>query len=290
MEVYINGKYYPKEEAKISVFDHGLLYGDGVFEGIRVYGGKVFKLNEHLKRLYDSAKQILLEIPLPQEKMFQEVLSAVKRNKIPDAYIRLIVTRGMGPLGINPFQCQEPQIIIIVDKIQLYHEEVYQDGLKLITATVLRTPAESLSPQIKSLNYLNNILARIEAVHAGASESIMLNQEGHVTECTGDNIFMVKKDQILTPSVESGILVGVTRGCVIDIGRKLGYNIKETELTRHDLYAADEVFLTGTAAEVVPVIKIDERVIGSGNPGRVTLKLIKEFKSLTKNEGAAAWV
>lgn len=290
MEVYINGKYYSKEEAKVSVFDHGFLYGDGVFEGIRVYGGKVFKLNEHLKRLYDSAKHIMLEIPLAQEKMFQEVLDVVKRNKIPDAYIRLIVTRGFGPLGINPFQCQKPQIIIIVDKIQLYHEEVYQKGLELITATVLRTPAESLSPQIKSLNYLNNILARIEAVHANVSEAIMLNQKGYVTECTGDNIFMVQKDRILTPSVASGILVGVTRGCVIDIARKLGYNVSETELTRHDLYAADEVFLTGTAAEVVPVIKIDGRLVGKGRPGLVTLKLIKEFKALTKKEGTGALV
>lgn len=287
-EVYINGKFYPKNEAKISVFDHGLLYGDGVFEGIRVYSGKIFRLDQHLQRLYESAKHLMLEIPISKEKMSQEVLKVVKQNKIPNAYIRLIVTRGVGTLGLNPFHCSDPQIIIIVDKIQLYDDQAHTKGLEVIVSSVCRISSAALSPRLKTLNYLNNILARIEAIQNGASEAVMLNHIGFVSECTGDNIFIVKKGKIATPSVAMGILEGVTRGCVIDISRKLGYTVSETELTRHDLYTADEVFLTGSAAEVVPVVRIDKRGVGNGKPGKITLQLMEEFRKLAEKDGVPA--
>ncbi len=288
MQIYINGSFYAKEEAKISVLDHGLLYGDGVFEGIRVYDGKVFRLKEHLDRLYESAKYIMLQVPLPQEKLTEAVLETVRRNKLPNAYIRLIVTRGAGTLGLDPFLCKKSQIIIIVDKIQLYPKEFYEKGLEIITSSIIRTPEAALSPRVKSLNYLNNIMAKIEAVHAGVPESVMLSAEGFVVECTGDNIFVVRRNELFTPPASSGILEGVTRGCVIDIARNLGYTVVEKFLTRHDLYTADELFLTGTAAEVVPVVILDKRLIGNGKPGVITLKLVKHFKELTKREGLPA--
>ena len=288
MQIYINGNFYAKEEAKISVLDHGLLYGDGVFEGIRVYEGKVFRLKEHLDRLYESAKYIMLQIPLAQEKLTEAVLETVRRNKLPNAYIRLIVTRGVGTLGLDPFLCKKSQIIIIVDKIQLYPKEFYEKGLEIITSSIIRTPEAALSPRVKSLNYLNNIMAKIEAVHAGVPESVMLSSEGFVVECTGDNIFVVRRNELFTPPSSSGILEGVTRGCVIDIARNLGYTVVEKFLTRHDLYTADELFLTGTAAEVVPAVILDKRLIGNGKPGTITLKLVKQFKELTQREGLPA--
>jgi len=288
MQIYINGKFYSKEEASISVFDHGLLYGDGVFEGIRVYKGKIFRLEEHLNRIYESAKYLMLQVSLSKEKLAEDVLETVKRNQLPDAYIRLIFTRGEGGLGLDPFICKNGQIIIIVDKIQLYPQELYEKGLEIITASVIRTPKEALSPKAKSLNYLNNIMAKIEAIHAGVPEAIMLNEKGLVVECTGDNIFAVKNNEILTPDSSIGILVGVTRGCVIDIAKNLGYNVSERALTITDFYDADEVFLTGTAAEVVPVVKIDKRLIGEGKPGSVTLKLIEEFHRLIQVQGVPA--
>lgn len=288
MQVYINGKYYSEKEAKISVFDHSLLYGDGVFEGIRVYDGKVFRLKEHLDRLYESAKYIMLNISLNQKKLTEAVIETVKKNKLANAYIRLIITRGTGGLGLDPFICKNSQIIIIVDKIQLYPKEMVENGLEIITSSVQRTPESVLSPRVKSLNYLNNIMAKIEAIHAGVPESLMLNSDGFVVECTGDNIFAVRNNEILTPPTSCGILEGITRDSVIDIAQNLGYTVSEKLLTRHDLYAADELFLTGTAAEVVPVVLVDKRLIGSGKPGSITLNLMDEFKALTKREGIPA--
>ncbi len=288
MQIYINGTFYSKNDAKISVFDHGLLYGDGVFEGIRVYSGKVFRLKEHLDRLYESARYIMLNVPLDHKKMTEAVIETVKKNKLADAYIRLIVTRGTGGLGLDPFKCEAAQVIIIVDKIQLYPEAMYEHGLEIISSSILRTPESSFSPRVKSLNYLNNIMAKIEAVHAGVPESLMFNADGFVVECTGDNIFAVSNNEIFTPPTSTGILEGITRDCVIDIARNLGYTVSEKLLTRHDLYTADELFLTGTAAEVIPVVLLDKRPIGNGKPGAITLGLVKAFKELTKREGLPA--
>lgn len=289
MQIYINGKYTSQEEAKISVFDHGLLYGDGVFEGIRVYDRQIFRLEEHLTRLYASAKYLMLKINVEKDQLAKDVLETVRRNKLPDSYIRLIVTRGVGGLGLDPFICTDSQIIIIVDKIQLYPKEFYEKGLEIIISSLIRTPPEALNPRVKSLNYLNNIMAKVEAIHEGVPEAIMLNSKGNVLECTGDNIFLVKNNEILTPSVSMGILEGITRGSVIDISRNLGYTVNEEALTKENLYSADEVFLTGTAAEVVPVVVIDKRKIGTGKPGPITLKLNHEFHQLTKREGVPAW-
>ena len=276
MLVYIDGKYLPKEEARISVFDHGLLYGDGVFEGIRSYKGRVFKLDEHLQRLYDSAKAIMLEIPISIEEM-------------DDAYIRLVVTRGVGDLGLDPDKCPVPTIIIIADKIALYPPHLYDDGLEIVTVSVRRNYAEAISPRIKSLNYLNNILAKIEGKQAGVEEVLMLNAEGYVVECSGDNIFFIKENIIVTPPTHLGILEGVTRNAVIDLARELGITVKEKVFTRHDLYTAEECFLTGTAAEVIPVVKIDQRIVGNGSPGTVTQKLIEEFHHVTNVLGTAIY-
>ena len=281
MLVYIDGEFSLKEEAKISVFDHGLLYGDGVFEGIRSYEGRVFKLDEHLQRLYDSAKAIMLEIPISIEEMKTAVLETLRRNNLYDAYIRLIVTRGIGDLGLDPDKCPHPTIIIITDKIVLYPERFYEEGLEIVTVPTRRNYAEAINPRIKSMNYLNNILAKIEGKQAGAVEAVMLNAEGYVVECTGDNIFFVKDQAIVTPPVYMGILEGVTRNTVIDLARDQGFTVEEKAFTRHDLYMADECFLTGTAAEVIPVVKIDRRLIGNGCPGIVTQKLIAEFHRIT---------
>ena len=281
MLVYIDGEFLPQEEAKISVFDHGLLYGDGVFEGIRSYQGRVFKLDEHLQRLYDSAKAIMLEIPISIEDMEEAVLETLRRNQLHDAYIRLVVTRGVGDLGLDPDKCPVPTIFIIADKITLYPPNFYEDGLEIITVSVRRNYAEAISPRIKSLNYLNNILAKIEGKQAGVEEVLMLNAEGYVVECSGDNIFFLKNNVIVTPPTHLGILEGVTRNTVIDLARELGITVEEKVFTRHDLYTAKECFLTGTAAEVIPVVKIDQRIVGNGHPGTVTQKLIEEFHHVT---------
>ena len=281
MLVLIDGEFVPKEEAKVSVFDHGLLYGDGVFEGIRSYRARVFKFDEHLRRLYDSAKAIMLDIPMTIADMEEAVLETLRRNSLSDAYIRLIVTRGVGDLGLDPGKCPMPTIIIITDKITLYPPEAYEEGLQIATVSTRRNYSEAISPRVKSLNYLNNILANIEGKQAGAFEALMLNAEGYVCECTGDNIFFVKDSMVVTPPTYVGILEGVTRNVVIALAQELGLTVGERLFTRHDLYIADECFLTGTAAEIIPVVKIDSRVIGNGVPGAITQKLTSEFRRVT---------
>lgn len=285
MLIYIDGEFLPKAEAKVSVFDHGLLYGDGVFEGIRSYNGRVFKLDEHLERIYDSAKSIMLQIPIPIETMKEKVLETLRLNHLTEAYIRLIVTRGVGDLGLDPDKCPNPTIIIIADKITLYPPKFYEEGLEIVTASIRRNYAEAINPRIKSLNYLNNILAKIEGKQAGAEEVLMLNAEGYVVECSGDNIFWIKNEVLVTPPVHMGILEGVTRNSVIDLAREAGMRVEERVFTRHDLYIADECFLTGTAAEVIPVVKIDQRSIGDGQPGKITQKLIDAFRQYANSYG-----
>lgn len=283
MKIYIDGKYYDREDAKISVFDHGLLYGDGVFEGIRIYNTKVFKLEEHIERLYRSARAILLEIPMTKEEMGNAALDAVKINEKENGYIRLIVTRGEGQLGIDPVSCKKATVIIIVSDIQLYPEEYYKNGIEIVTASSRRIPSDGLDPRIKSLNYLNNIMAKLEARQAGCLEAVMLNKEGFVAECTGDNIFVVKGVELFTPAPYHGALDGITMGTVMEIAETLGITTHETTLTRYDLYNADECFMTGSGAEIIPVIKIDGRTIGEGKPGSITEKLVNGFKKLTSN-------
>ena len=285
MLVYLNGEFVPREEAKISVFDHGLLYGDGVFEGIRSYSGRVFKLDEHLKRLYDSAKAIMLRIPLEMEEMREVVLETLRRNNLRDAYIRLVVTRGEGDLGLDPDKCPKPTVFCIADKIVLYPEKYYREGLRIVTVPTRRNYVEAINPRIKSLNYLNNILAKIEGKLANAPEAIMLNSEGYVVECTGDNVFIVKKGVLKTPPVYIGALEGVTRNCVMDLAREMGIEVREELFTRYELYTSDECFLTGTAAEVIPVVEVDKRPIGDGKPGPVTLKLIDAFRRYAQTHG-----
>lgn len=285
MVVYLNGEFVPKEEAKISVFDHGLLYGDGVFEGIRSYNGRVFKLGEHLKRLYNSAKAIRLKIPLDIKEMESALLETLRRNNLHDAYIRLVVTRGEGDLGLDPDKCREPTVFIITDKIVLYPKKFYDEGLEIVTAATRRNIPEAVNPRIKSLNYLNNILAKLEGKLANAPEALMLNAEGYVVECTGDNIFIVKDNVLITPPIHVGILEGVTRDAVIEIANEIGIRVEEKAFTRYELYIADECFLTGTAAEIIPVVKIDGRTIGDGLPGAMTEKLAAEFRKLTKTTG-----
>ncbi|MBN1700222.1 MAG: branched-chain-amino-acid transaminase [Spirochaetales bacterium] len=278
MKVYIDGKYYEKDEAKISVYDHGLLYGDGVFEGIRVYAGKVFKLEAHIGRLYRSAQAIALNIPIKEAETAAVVLKTVELNGIHEGYIRLLVTRGRGDLGVDPRKCPVPSVIVIVDDISLYPREFYAKGISVITASTRRMPADCLDPRIKSLNYLNNILAKIEASRAGALEAIMLSREGYVTECTGDNIFIINNKTIITPLSHSGILEGITRETVIELSGALHLPFRASTLTRYDLYNAEECFLTGTGAEIIPVISIDGRTIGTGSPGPVTRRLIEAFR------------
>lgn len=282
LKVYINGTLFDKEDAKISVYDHGLLYGDGVFEGIRSYGGKVFRLQKHLKRLWESANAIWLQIPMTVEEMTSAVQETLKVNGIDDGYVRLIVTRGSGTLGLDPNRTSNPQVIIIADRIALYPPELYEDGLEIVTVSTVRNHPAALNPRIKSLNYLNNILAKIEGLQAGCIEALMLNHKGEVAECTGDNIFLVKRGQILTPGLDAGILGGITRDAVIEVAIEAGYDVKETALTRHDVFIADECFLTGTAAEVIPVVKVDSRPIGAGKPGETTKSLITAFHKLTR--------
>jgi branched-chain amino acid aminotransferase len=285
MKVYIDGKFYDEKNAKISVFDHGLLYGDGVFEGIRAYNGRVFKLVEHIDRLFYSAKAILLELPMSRQELIEAVLQTCRKNKISDGYIRLVVTRGVGTLGLNPNRCKNPSVIIISGKIQLYPPELYERGMEIITVPTTRNLHSALNPAIKSLNYLNNILAKIEAVNGGCEEALMLNAEGYVAECTGDNIFIAAGGQLLTPPLSAGALYGITRGTVMALAREGGLAVSETNLTRYDLFNAEECFLTGTGAEIIAVVKIDGRVIGAGKPGPVTEKLIAQYRALTKTSG-----
>nr|MBU1328506.1 branched-chain-amino-acid transaminase [Candidatus Omnitrophota bacterium] len=285
LKVYINGEYFEKNEAKVSVFDHGLLYGDGVFEGIRSYAGLVFKLKEHIDRLYESSQGIMLNISLSKEDMIKAVIETLKLNQLDNAYIRLIVTRGIGDLGLDPRKCKSSSIIIITDNIKLYPEKMYKKGLDIITVPTPRNIPEALNPQIKSLNYLNNILAKIEALNCGYEEALMFTAHGYVAECTGDNIFIIKDNNLITPPAYLGILKGITRACVMDIAKKIGMTVKEEVITRHNIFTASECFLTGTAAEIIPVVCVDKRIIGDGKPGKITLNLMKEFKKLTKVDG-----
>ncbi|MCP4510887.1 MAG: branched-chain-amino-acid transaminase [Fuerstiella sp.] len=277
----MSGKLVPQEQAVVSVFDHGLLYGDGVFEGIRVYGGKVFLEQEHIDRLYESALSIRLEIPLTPEQMVQAVRDTVAANNISDGYVRLVVTRGAGTLGIDPQRTSNPQVIVIADSISLYPQELYDNGLKLITASTIRNHSAALSPRVKSLNYLNNIMAKIEGTDAGTVEALMLNHNGEVAECTGDNIFIVKNGVLKTPPSEAGILEGLTRNAVMGLARRAGIEVQEVSLVRHDIFVADECFLTGTAAEVIAAVSLDGRTIGTGRPGPVTNDLLERFRNLT---------
>ncbi|NLP36768.1 MAG: branched-chain-amino-acid transaminase [Firmicutes bacterium] len=283
--IYLNGNYVPEEEAKISVFDHGFLYGDGVFEGIRAYNGRVFKLKEHLDRFYESAKSIMLEIPESYEEMKEAILETIRRNKLQDAYIRAVVSRGPGDLGLDPKNCSRATTVIIASSIVLYPKELYEKGLPVVTVATRRNTPDALDPQIKSLNYLNNILIKIEANRAGVTEAIVLNKEGYVTEGSADNIFIVKNNIVITPPTYLGALPGITRRVIIEEAKKAGYEVQERPFTRHELYVADECFLTGTAAEAIPVVEVDGRLIGDGKPGPVTKDLIKRFRALTGVEG-----
>ncbi|MDD5043984.1 MAG: branched-chain-amino-acid transaminase [Candidatus Omnitrophica bacterium] len=286
MKIYINGELVNKEHAKISVFDHGLLYGDGVFEGIRSYNNRVFKLQEHIDRLFESAKSLMLHIPLSKEELIAAVIKTLRANALKDAYIRLIVTRGEGDLGLDPRKCYgRSAIIIITDKIALYPQELYKRGMAIITVPTVRNLPEAVNPQIKSLNYLNNILAKIEAVNCGYEEAIMLDSLGYVAECTGDNIFTVRKNHLYTPPQCMGTLRGITRDAVLELAKKMKIGAHEHVITRHEVYISDECFLTGTAAEIIPVVKVDGRVIGDGKPGVVTRKLLNEFRKLTQKDG-----
>ncbi|MEW6159208.1 MAG: branched-chain-amino-acid transaminase [Verrucomicrobiota bacterium] len=285
MKIFIDGRFYNEQQAKISVFDHGLLYGDGIFEGIRAYNGRVFKLKEHIDRLFYSAKAILLNMPMSHAQISQAVVETCRRNKIRNGYIRLVVTRGVGGLGLNPNRCKKPSVIIIADKIQLYPVEMYERGLEIITVPTIRNLHSALNPAIKSLNYLNNILAKIEANNGGCEEAIMLNAEGFVSECTGDNVFIVKGTHLLTPPLSAGALYGITRSVVMDLAREAGLTVGEPNLTRYDLFNADECFLTGTGAELIPVVKLDGRVIGTGKPGPVTQNLVQKYHALTQVSG-----
>jgi branched-chain amino acid aminotransferase len=290
MKVYIDGQFFDDDAAKISVFDHGLLYGDGVFEGIRAYNGRVFKLAEHIERLFCSAKAILLTIPMAPADLAAAVVETCRLNDLRDGYVRLLVTRGVGTLGLNPNKCKKPSIVIIAGKIQLYPAEYYETGLTIVTVPTTRNLHSAVNPAIKSLNYLNNILAKIEANNAGCEEAIMLNAEGYVAECTGDNLFLVKGKHLLTPPLSAGALYGITRGTVMDLARETGLIVQEPNLTRYDVFNADECFLTGTGAEVVPVVKVDGRVIGSGVPGPVTRALVKAYHTLTNATGEPIYV
>lgn len=285
MKIHLDGKLVPQEEATVSVFDHGLLYGDGVFEGIRFYNGRVFRLEEHIDRLYRSARAILLGIPMEHDQMVSAVLETIRANGLTDGYVRLIVTRGRGSLGLSPKSCPRPTIIIIASGITLYPEEMYRDGLKLVTCSTRRISHGALSPMVKSLNYLNNIMAKIEAEQAGGGEGLMLNEQGYVAECTGDNVFIVKDGAITTPPISAGALAGVTRGVIFEIAREMGIPASECDITRYDIYTADECFLTGTAAEIIPAVTLDARPINDGRPGPLTVRLIERFHELTKSTG-----
>lgn len=283
--IYIDGKFYTQANAKVSVFDHGLLYGDGIFEGIRFYNGRVFRLEEHLDRLWDSARSICLEIPMSKREMTEALLETIRQNDLRDGYIRQVVTRGVGNLGLNPAHCERPSVIIIAATVALYPESAYKNGLTVVTCATRRTNPASLNPAVKSLNYLNNVMARIEANLAGADEALMLNDAGNVAECTADNVFVIKRGQIFTPPITAGALRGITRSVAFEIAAELGLKVTETDITRHDVFIADECFLTGTAAEVIPVIKVDGRPIGTGKPGPISARMIARFRELTRESG-----
>lgn len=282
---YVNGAFVPKEEAKVSVYDHGYLYGDGVFEGIRAYGGRVFRLEQHLDRLYDSARFLKLEIPLSRDEMRDAILETIRRSGLRDAYIRPVISRGIGDLGLDPRKCKTPTVVIIVDTIQLYPKEAYERGLRAVTATTRKTRPDALSPQAKTLNYLNNIMARLEASQAGANEAIMLTAEGYVCECTADNFFLVRRGEVWTPPAFLGILKGITRDAVMGLARGLEIPVLEKVFTLYDVYTADECFLTGTGAELGPVTEVDGRVIGDGRPGPIALRLAQAYRELVQSEG-----
>jgi len=285
MKIYLNGKLVDEKDAKVSVFDHGFLYGDGVFEGIRSYDSLVFKLKEHIDRLYESAHSIMLKISLSKKEMAQAVIKTLKANRLKNAYVRLVVSRGKGDLGLDPRKCKKETVVIITDKIALYPEKFYDKGIEIVTVPTIRNICEALNPQIKSLNYLNNILAKIEAINSGCHEALMLDHLGYVAECTGDNIFVVKGGELYTPPQCMGTLRGITRDAILDIAKKKKIPTHEHVLTRHELFISDECFLTGTAAEVVPVVRVDGRAIGDAKPGKTTKAITREFKKLTKTSG-----
>jgi len=285
MKIFIDGKFYGERDAKVSVFDHGFLYGDGVFEGIRSYNGRVFKLKEHVDRLFSSAHSILLEIPLSFAEVCRAVVDTIRANKLKDSYVRLVVTRGIGTLGLNPRSCKKPSVVVIAGKIQVYPPEMYAQGMEMVTVPTVRNLHSAVNPAIKSLNYLNNILAKIEANNAGVEEAVMLNAEGYVAEGTADNLFIVKNGALLTPPLSSGALYGITRATVIELAEQAGVRVSEPNLTRYDLFNADECFVTGTGAEIMPVVKIDGRAVGSGKPGALTAKLVEAYHALTQVSG-----
>ncbi len=284
-QIYLNGELVPEEEAKVSVFDHGYLYGDGIFEGIRAYKGRVFRLKEHIDRLFKSAKTIMLEIPYTREEMEKKILETIRANQLKDAYIRVVISRGIGDLGLDPRKCDTPTVVIIASDIELYDESLYERGLKVKTVATRRNGPEMVNPRIKSLNYLNNILARIEANLVEAPEAIMLNTQGYVAECTGDNIFIIEDNTLYTPPRYAGILKGIKRGVALKVAENMGLEVKEEQFTRYDLFNADECFLTGTAAEVIPVVEVDGRQISNGKPGEITGEIITRFREIANNNG-----
>jgi len=286
---YVNGRFVPKDEATVSVYDHGYLYGDGVFEGIRVYNGRVFKLEAHVDRIFESAYTLQIQVPLSRKELTDAILETVRRTGLRDAYIRPVISRGAGDLGIDPRKCPRPNVVIIVDAIQLYPEEAYRKGLRMITTSTRQRPVDVLNPRVKTCNYLNNIMARIEVNRAGVDEGLMLTTSGHVAECTADNIFIVKKGRVLTPPIHVGILAGVTRQTVLDLCGNLGIPAAEQMLTLHDMYTADECFLTGTGAELGPVVELDGRKIGGGQPGPITLRILAAFRELAAREGTPVY-
>jgi len=289
-QIFLNGEFVQKQDAKVSVYDHGYLYGDGVFEGIRVYDGNVFRLKEHLIRLYESAKSILLTIPYSLEELTQIVVDTVNRNNLHSGYIRLVVSRGEGNLGLDPTSCPRANVVVIAEQLALFPQELYENGMEIVTVATRRNRSDVLNPQIKSLNYLNNILVKIEAKLAGVQEALMLNDQGFVAEGSGDNVFLVKGNKLITPPSSAGALEGITRNAIMELGDTLGYEVEEKLFTRHDVYIADEVFLTGTAAEVIGVSKVDGRVIGDGKPGPNTQRLLNAFRQLVVEDGEKIYV
>ena len=287
LKIYLNGELVNQEDAKISVYDHGFLYGDGIFEGIRCYNGSIFRLKEHMDRLWDSAKTLHIEIPITKEEMGKAIYKTLEANNFTDAYIRLVVTRGIGTLGLDAHLCGTPQIVIITNALQLYSADFYEKGIEMVTASTIRMPSDSLNPRVKSLNYLNNIMAKIEGHNAGCEEALMLNHKGDVAECTGDNIFIVRGGKLMTPPIDACILEGITRNAVIEVARNLGLEVLETAFTRHDVYCSSECFLTGSAAELIPVVGIDGRTIGDGKPGPITKKILEAFRKMVKKETTA---
>jgi branched-chain amino acid aminotransferase len=285
MKIWLDGNLVDESEAKISVFDHGLLYGDGVFEGIRFYNGRIFRLEEHIRRLFDSSRAILLNLPWTQEEVCKFTCETVAANGLRDGYIRLVVTRGAGELGLNPYLCPKPSMFIIASTIKLYPDEHYQNGLAIITCATRRPAPAALMPQVKSLNYLNNIMAKVEAIQSNALEAVMLNEQGYVAECTGDNLFILKNGALITPLISDGALDGITRAVLIELAAKLGVPFVERSLTRYDIYTADECFLTGTAAEVIPVVSLDRRIIGDGKPGPLTRRFLEAYHELVNSTG-----